>query len=94
MGGRLHLGIACSGQLGTIFGRLGLGVVQLGLASFPACLLPLCCVGGHPGLPGIWSGQLGHWPGISFVQVGQFQLLGSLVRWWLIWALLNLMMER
>ena len=80
-GGRLQLGTAYSGQLGTTFGRLGLVVVQLGLSSCLACLLPLCCVGGHPGMLGIWSGRLGHWPGISFVQVGQFQLLSSLV-WW------------
>ena len=71
VGGRL-LGIACSGQLGTTLGRLGLDVVQLGLSLLLACLLPLRCVGGHLGMPGIWSGQLGQWPGISLVQVGQF----------------------
>jgi hypothetical protein len=77
----LQPGAACSGQLDATFGQLGLAFVQLGIASRLACLLPLCCVGGHPGMPCIWSGRLGHWPGISFVQVGQFQLLSSLV-WW------------
>ena len=80
-GGRLQLGIAYSGQLGTTFGRLGLVLVQLDLSSCLACLPPLCCVGGHTGMLGIWSGRLGHWPGISLVQVGQFQLLSSLL-WW------------
>ena len=55
--------------------------VQLDLSLLLACLLPLCCVGGHPGLPGIQSGQLGQWPGISFVQVGHFQVVRPLV-WW------------
>ena len=84
MGGRL-LGVA---QLGNTLVQLGLGAVQLGFSLHLARLLPLRCVGGHPGLPGIWSGQLGPWPGISLVQLGQFWFQSSLVRWWLMWAML------
>ena len=89
VGGRLP-GAA---QLGNTLVQLGLGAVQLGfsLLLHLSSLLPLSCVSGHPGLPGTSSGQLGPWPGISPVQLGQLGQSwsqSSLVRWWLMWAML------
>jgi hypothetical protein len=65
-------------QLGILLGIHG-GRLRLGIAWSRQLGTTFGQLGGWSGRLGISSGQLGHIPGISVVQVGQFQFLRPLV---------------